>query len=355
MSTGTLWSAQDEARNVLQLFGQSGLSVRLRSEEPLLWSQALSGLSYIPVMYSSAMIDYQLEYWAGNGSIIDLSVIISHDNRPCGIWPLSISKTVSGIVLGSNGYEILPPLFVPRLAKRKIRNLVGQCLECAKTVAGNYQIAAWMSAESFIDDFGLSDWHDRASRYGAEISLQHELYLDLAPDLTDIKRTLRKSYKSLISSGAKLWKVSMNSQKCPAVWEGFRNLHANVAGRVTRSFESWEIQHNALSSGDAFLVCLHDQDNKLIGGGFFQTTRDEGLYAVGAYDRSLFDKPLGHVVQYRAIEEMKRRGVRWYKIGSRPYPSDNPRPSDKELAIADFKQGFASHIFPRYILKHSAG
>jgi len=80
--------------------------------------------------------------------------------------------------------------------------------------------------------------------------------------------------------------------------------------------------------------------------------RDEGVYAVAAYDRSLFDKPLGHVVQYRAIEELKKRKVSWYKIGVRPYGSDNPRPTDKEIKIGEFKQGFSSHCFPHYRLIH---
>lgn len=91
----------------------------------------------------------------------------------------------------------------------------------------------------------------------------------------------------------------------------------------------------------------------MVGGGFFQVTRDEGVYAVAAYDRALFDKPLGHAVQYRAVEEMKNRGIRWYKIGARPYPGDQPPPSAKELRIAEFKQGFASHIFPCYRLTSS--
>lgn len=90
----------------------------------------------------------------------------------------------------------------------------------------------------------------------------------------------------------------------------------------------------------------------MVGGGLFSFTSDEGLYVVGAYDRSLFDKPLGHVVQYRAIEELKKRDVKWYKIGTRPYSSNAPTPTDKEISIAKFKQGFASHVFPYYFLTH---
>jgi hypothetical protein len=99
-----------------------------------------------------------------------------------------------------------------------------------------------------------------------------------------------------------------------------------------------------LGSGDAFLVGLRDPAaQRLVGAGFFQCTRDEGLYAVGAYDRALFDKPLGHAVQQRAIETMKARGLQWSRIGER-----QPAPTAKEVAIAAFKQGFASHQFCRH-------
>ena len=83
----------------------------------------------------------------------------------------------------------------------------------------------------------------------------------------------------------------------------------------------------------------------MVGGGLFSFTSDEGLYVVGAYDRSLLDKPLGHVVQYRAIEELKKRDVKWCKIGTRPYSSNAPTPTDKEISIANFKQGFATWHF----------
>ena len=90
----------------------------------------------------------------------------------------------------------------------------------------------------------------------------------------------------------------------------------------------------------------------MVGAGLFNFTRDEGLYAIGAYDREQFDKPLGHVVQYYAIEELKKRDVRWYKLGARPYPTHFPVPSAKEISIGEFKQGFASHLLPRIILEH---
>lgn len=341
------------ADTLTTLLDAAGLRAVLRAAEPGLWTETSLRLPYLPVSFSAAMIDYQLAYWSGNGvPIEDLSLILLHDNRPCGLWPLSVSRLAEEPFLGASGLVLSPPLFVAHLPARSVKTLSAQCLEVARQLAKTLQLSCWQSGESFTDQKGLGEWHDRALRQGGRASLQHELYADLAPDLAAIKSTFRKSFKALVTSGAKHWQVALLAGEGKDIWEEYRLLHLAVSGRVTRSLESWEMQYRAILSGDAFLVYLRDDAGKMVGGGLFHVTRDEGLYAIGAYDRDLFDKPLGHVVQFRAIEEMKKRGVRWYKLGLRSYPADDPAPADKDLAIADFKQGFASHLFPRYVIQH---
>ena len=68
-------------------------------------------------------------------------------------------------------------------------------------------------------------------------------------------------------------------------------------------------------------------------------------YAVGVYDRQLFDKPLAHLSLYAAIGHARENGARTFILGERPYPSDSPPPSDKELQIAYFKEGFATELW----------
>jgi FemAB family protein len=339
--------------NLVSLLANAGLKGISRVAEPSLWTQTALRLSYLPVTYLSNVIDYQLAYWSGNGvPIEDLSLVLFHDNRPCGLWPLSISTYPNGLRIGSSGGDVEPPLFVADLAARSSKSQSAKCLEVLAQFAAELTISSWESAASFTGDTRLGEWHDRAMRSGASCTLKHEMYVDLSPELAHIKSTFRKSYKALVTSGSQLWQVCVLDGEGDGIWEEYRLLHLAVAGRTTRSLESWNCQYRAICDGQAFLVYLRDEAGRMVGGGLFHTTKDEALYAVGAYDRDLFDKPLGHVVQYRAIEEMKKRGVRWYKLGARPYPNDHPAPSEKELAIADFKQGFSSHLFPRYVIHH---
>lgn len=339
---------------ILAALSGAGVDARLRCADEPAWHDVAGGLAYLPVDYSSAMIDYQLAYWSGNGlPTQDISLVLMHDNRPCGIWPLSATCDPAGNWrIGSSGGPVMPPLFVSGLARKSTKSVTAGCLEFLDNIAAKIGQGCVEIVEAYAGGDGLSEWHDRLMQSGGRAELRHDLFLDLSLSMADIKSTFRKSYKTLITSGAKLWKVQAATAADPELWDEFRLLHLAVAGRATRSADSWGFQHDAIASGDAFFVCLRNEAGRMVGGGLFHTTVHEGLYAIGAYDRSLFDKPLGHVVQYRAIEEMKRRGVKWYKLGIRYYPSETPAPSDKEMAISSFKQGFASHLFPRYLVHH---
>ena len=120
-------------------------------------------------------------------------------------------------------------------------------------------------------------------------------------------------------------------------------LHLEVAGRETRSIETWKIQKDQIRKKEAFLVTVRDQ-KKLIGAGFFNYSRDMGIYSVGAYKRDMFDKPIGHAVQMAAIQKLKNLGCKIYYLGLMANKFNREEISKKELSISYFKEGFASYV-----------
>lgn len=317
------------------------------------WDATLEQLAYIPVAYTNASIDYQLAYQQGHGGEWwDISVIVFWDNKPSAIWPLSFSLKDGKGNLSSHGLPVIPPQVAPGCAVTSRKRIAKSCLDLAEAIAKTAHLGVWSSAESFSESMGLSDWHIESMARDADCAVRHDLFLDLRPDMAEIKRNIRSSYKSLITGGMRIWSVGVLDSVEQSIWDEFRQLHLRVSGRKTRSDESWALQLEDIGHHYAFLVYLRNSSGEMVGGGLFNFTRDEGVYAVGVYDRALFDKPLGHVVQYRAMEELKKRGVRWYKIGARPFHSETPIPTDKEVSIGEFKQGFASHVFPKYQLTH---
>jgi|CXWL01.1.fsa_nt_gi FemAB family protein len=333
----------------------ANVRAEFRVDRQALWDATLEEMTYIPVAYTNASIDYQLAYQQGHGGEWwDISMIVFWDNKPSAIWPLSFSLKDGKGNLSSHGLPVTPPQVAPAWPVTSRKRIAKSCLDLAEAIAKAAQLGVWSSAESFSESMGLSDWHTEAMARDAECAVRHELFLDLRSDMAEIKRNIRSSYKSLITGGMRIWSVGVLDSVDQAIWEEFRQLHLKVSGRKTRSDETWALQLGDIGQRHAFLVYLRNSNGEMVGGGLFNFTRDEGAYAVGVYDRSLFDKPLGHVVQYRAIEELKKRGVRWYKIGARPFRSETPTPTDKEVSIGEFKQGFASHAFPQFQLIHRA-
>ena len=337
-----------------EFLGAAGLSAKLRLADVNGWERAFAELAYQPFAYDASSLDYQLAYHRGHGfQMQDCSLVLYHDNKPAGLWPISTSLMEGEHDLNSQGLPLVPPLFCAGTDVPTKRNLTSKCLEVASEVARHLGIPSWRSNCSFDNSLGLGEWQVRSLARGATTQVAYEMFVDLGRTLAEIRSGFRKSYKGLINSGLKLWQSGISEGGgCEKSWEEFRELHRQVAGRITRSSESWDLQRMHLDCGKGFLVWLRDPVGKMVGGGFFNSTMHECVYAVAAYDRELFDKPLGHVVQYLAIEEMLKKRIRWYKIGTRPYPTDVPAPSEKETSVGYFKEGFASHFFPVFKLTH---
>lgn len=325
----------------------------LRSADGALWAKTWDSLTYQPTSYAASMIDYQMAYFAGAGwQVEDASLILINDGAPCGLLPLML-RTGDAASLTSNGQPIFQPVFTSSTMPGTVKK-VGAWLLDLLTEAHRRLGLTVMNCECAPDmarPHGLSEWHRQQMTAGAAATVLHDVYTQISLPLAEIRGSIRKSYRPLVSQGERLWATGIADSACitDAIWDEFRNLHIAVAGRVTRSLESWQEQLKMIRASEAFLVYLRDTTGRMVGGGLFQTTRDECVYAVGAYDRALFDKPLGHVVQYRAIERAMAMGIKWHKIGYRPFLGDATRPSRKEIAIGEFKQGFSTHIFPRFL------
>lgn len=292
------------------------------------WQRVLDDCDYVPVAYTESFVRYQTEYHG----LTDLSQVICHDRRPVAVWPLGVKDGW----LTSNGAGVLPPLMVPNLPERVQKRIIADCLRRVDELLEKHGGFQWWSSEVVMG--GLSLWHRRILEHGGHaVPPDCELYVDLTLTLDAIRLNARKSYRSLLVQGAK--------EFTPAVSDSvalLKELHLLAAGRQTRSNATWQRQQEAIDAGEAFCVYLRDNSGFCVGGALFHHSRTEGLYAVGAYDRTLHDKPLGHLVQMAAIAEMQRLGLKWYYLGLRPYVA-----SDKELSIAHFKEGWATHIFPR--------
>ena len=86
---------------------------------------------------------------------------------------------------------------------------------------------------------------------------------------------------------------------------------------------------------------------KFISGALINFTKDESYYSSGTYlyPNKIINN-LGHLTQFRAIEELQKRGIKMHKIGFINYNRD-----EKRKTIDDFQIGFSTNYLERFNFK----
>jgi len=184
---------------------------------------------------------------------------------------------------------------------------------------------------------------------GGSILCNWHSVIDLAVDISTLKRNLRSSYKSLINKYLPILNPTcLDDKNC--TWDdvlAFRKLHMEEAGRETRSIKTWEEQFHQIQSGEAYII--HSRLNgELVGASFILKSKEECCYGVGAYKRSLFPMPISHVNLWKAIVCAKEISCRYFDVGQIHFPYMKPTVSEKEYNIGFFKSGFGGKIIPRF-------
>jgi hypothetical protein len=175
----------------------------------------------------------------------------------------------------------------------------------------------------------------------AEI-IQHGI-CDLSLDESALRRKIRKSFQSLVNTGRRTIRLAYFNAGNPdiALFEAYRAFHSQVAGRMTRSNESWRVMFDLIAGGRGELALGYFDGDELVSGTMTFDGTEVAYYASGVYDRTQFDKPLAHFPLYDAIMRSGHRGLRYFDLGSLPA---RETVSDKEYNIGYFKRGFATSV-----------
>lgn len=312
------------------------------------WDALLAALPRQPVGYGWRHVAYQHAYFAEFSSrYARLDCLVGWQGKPIGLWPLALAADDAGqarLTSNLNGVAgVVPPLLPPALPEKVHKAAARQWLTLAGAISAAHGVGGLTFAAPPATG-AAPPWQRILLELGATTRVRHQARIDLALPEADYHAGLRKSYKALINSARRSWSATIDEKGNDEAFAAFEAFHIQVAGRRTRSRASWTEQFAAIAEGSAFAVYLRDAAGTLVGASLFNCSRDEVLYAVGAYDRTLFDKPLAHLGLAEAIACARRRGARNFILGDRPYSADQPAPNEKELQIGYFKEGFATEL-----------
>ncbi len=310
------------------------------------WQSVLEQYGATPsICYLFNTMKYYIAYLSQNKAV-NLSLVVYNNKQPVGVMPLMIHKNEHNKwVLSSNYIEIVEPIFIPTLARKVKKRLESQLAKLIYTLSNKLDIKFCQFIN--MEYRQLGGWYLMWAEKASEVFSTHHLLVDLSLPLEDIRLKFRKSFKPLINKALLDFKVEVHERVSKEIFDQFRLLHKEVAGGSTRPIESWNEQKKQIDSLESFLVTVSDTQDQMIGAGLFTYSNYQGYYCVGVYKRELFDKPLGHAVQMKAIETLKKNGVSWYEIGQKYLKIDKIPATDKELSITHFKEGFCTHVIAR--------
>jgi FemAB family protein len=309
------------------------------------WDAVLENTSKASVFHLRINTDYCAEYFKGE----NISFVIYYDNQAVGVFPLVVYKKIDTWVISGDGLSIIKPLFINNIPKKIKKKLVKNITDIIYIIASELNVNEVNLFESSVK---LSTWYLSWLDKSYKSFFTHNLVVDLSLPLKEIKLNFRKSYRPLVNKALKEFSISVYENNFNEVFKEFRLLHLSVSGKKTRSLKSWQIQQKLAENGDAFLVTVREE-GVVLGVGFFTHTKDVGSYSVGVYKRELFERPISHGLQMRAIEVLKERGCKEYHIGQKVSLLDDSMPTEKEFSISHFKEGFSSfvHIQPHLRVK----
>ncbi|MEH6632291.1 MAG: hypothetical protein V7776_15860 [Halopseudomonas aestusnigri] len=308
-----------------------------------LWSECVTQ----DPLYGTCNLNYYKAYWRTR-SFIDLSFVVASPTQPILGVLLTVNRDDNGLCqLSAYGQPIhfLENSKVTDKDRKQAYKLLKQKLkETFEQEAPNQIIY-----RDYLERGKLSPLSKMLMDMGAKAEPVFIQMIDLYRETSLIRSDLNKTYKWNVNWGEKNLDIQIldNSNVVDKDIEEFRCLHVAAAGRETRSKDSWRAQFEMVQNNEAFIVFGRLSD-RLVTAALFSFSRDVCVYGVSASDRELFDKPLSHILLWRAICTAKNLGCSSFECGEVFFLEQTiPAPEKKVLGISRFKRNFGGDISQR--------
>lgn len=287
------------------------------------WDEEINRFDEISLQFISDTIFYDLEYFEIDfeASIVCL---VKEENEICALKLYAgKNNAIYAQVYFGNAFDI---------------NLGKRVIKCIMSVfqSGKFKVKSLRMPYSNT----LINLYTIQLSFFDKIKPSIEMYVDLSKSKEELWKNIRKSYKSLINKGEREFEIQskFNSE----IWEKCKLFHLRVAGKKTRSDQTWEIQKNLIEKGKAKLLYIIDDDELL---GFTLITLGKTIcsYSIGVYDRNKFSKlSISHILIWNAILYLRNSNFKLLHLGT--YSPEEHLNDQKLYNINQFKMGFSNHL-----------
>ena len=185
--------------------------------------------------------------------------------------------------------------------------------------------------------------------HAGSLTSQVNAIVDVTLGEVEIRKNLRDSYRSLINWGSRQLQMryvnGTNTDR--SLFDLYPEFHAKTAGGSVRGENYWNVFWEEIKNGKAELSLGFLEDGSLVSGTIITDAGKTSYYTSGVYDRTKFEKPLGHYPVFDAMIRSGERGMKLFDLGQ--IFSNDSDVSEKEQQIGFFKKGFTSHFQIRFV------
>ncbi|MEI7605899.1 MAG: GNAT family N-acetyltransferase [Rhodospirillaceae bacterium] len=282
--------------------------------------------------------DYQAAY---SGSVVlDASFLVQNQGTTVGFVYAPIERRGDALSVSIGGGYIPAPVFDDHVAEIAAFTRLDK-------------IAREMGVEKVLLHASLADqWgYNHLITHGYVDTSVLDSVIDLKLHKDDLWRKLRRRYRSMINkiSEKNGYSIIIVDAKSPdhSLHETYRHLHEKCSGRVTRAKDTFDIQYQMLTEGNASIFVLKKGDD-VYGSIYFLHHGVDVDYMSMADDPefSALKLPISHVLIWAAACHFQASGFHRLRLSSPAGFSlceGFGAYSDlKALGIAHFKHGMAS-------------
>jgi len=321
-----------------------------------LWDDFCAASDEAWFWHTSDWHNYTLQYRPESEPLL-LSFVCMAQGKPVAICPLIREKFDDAAGVGAQfsfGGDAVPaPALVNGLGEKRRSQALRFVFQQVDRLAAEHHVqrvsfrtsppasAFWNSQSPPLSPFLRYGYHD--------VSLPTQV-LDLTADEPTLLRAMRKGHRADITRAEKLLSAQVFDQSniTEDRFDAYRLLHQKAAGRVTRPLATFRMMYEWIQRGLAVLSCAALEDNN-VGFALISIYKNGAYYSSGCEDPEFNHLPIGHLLQWKAIQWLKRSSIRRYEIGLQYFaPQPHAPVSDKEIKISFFKRGFGGVTVPSF-------
>jgi hypothetical protein len=174
--------------------------------------------------------------------------------------------------------------------------------------------------------------------------------LDLSKSLEELRRDIRHGHDADIDRSSKFLKAEIYDKTniTKEIFEEYIQMHHRAAGRITRPRITFDLMHDRIKHGEAFLIGA-TKEKKFVGFSYFNAYKNNVYYSSSCNEPGE-TLPVAHFIQWAAIQWMKENNIHFYEIGWQVYKNTmTDFYSKKEVHIGRFKRGFGGFTVPLFM------